>query len=196
MPAPQRPIPRDAFVRRAVPTQTSWHDLQGELRSETYVHRVVRVWARRVATAGVCVAALATVVAGVSLIPERLAGPMMASADLPALPAAPTFAVSGLVPPATPPVEAPQPAVSGDYLVAVALFASRERADRLVEDLTQAGLPAVQRPFQLRRQSLRQVVLGPFVNRSDAVVELQRLRQLGGYDDARVFDTLPQRTVP
>ena len=60
------------------------------------------------------------------------------------------------------------------------------RADQLVETLTQAGLPAMQRPFQLRRQQLQQVVLGPFFSRSDAAADLRRLQELGGYDDATV----------
>jgi cell division septation protein DedD len=78
---------------------------------------------------------------------------------------------------------------SGDYFVIVGLFASRDRADHLVETLTQAGLPATQRPFQLRRQQVQQIVLGPFVSRADAVADLRRLQALGGYDDASVIDT-------
>jgi len=103
--------------------------------------------------------------------------------------------VSAPVTPA-PPVETPQAVASGDYLVAVGLFASHERAGRLVETLTQAGLPAVQRPLQLRTQLLQQVVLGPFALRSDAVADLDRLRKLGGYDDANVIDTLTGPSVP
>ncbi len=55
--------------------------------------------------------------------------------------------------------------------------------------LTQAGLPAMQRPFQLRRQQVQQIVLGPFFSRADAVADLRRLQALGGYDDARVIDS-------
>jgi hypothetical protein len=32
-------------------------------------------------------------------------------------------------------------------------------------------------------------VLGPFFSRSDAVADLRRLQQLGGYDDATVIDS-------
>ena len=74
-----------------------------------------------------------------------------------------------------------------EYLVAVGLFASRERADQLVDALTQAGLPAMQRPLQLRQREMQQIVLGPFFSRSDAVADLRRLQALGGYDDARVI---------
>ena len=58
---------------------------------------------------------------------------------------------------------------------------------RNVRELTQAGLPAGQRLVQFRGQSLQQVVLGPFANRSDAVANMNRLRGLGGHDDARVI---------
>jgi cell division septation protein DedD len=98
-----------------------------------------------------------------------------------ALPAAP-------LPEAPAPVSAaPSVADAGDYLVAVGLFASRDRADQLVDTLTQAGLPAMQRPFQLRRQQVQQIVLGPFFSRSDAVAYLRRLQELGGYADANVI---------
>ena len=78
---------------------------------------------------------------------------------------------------------------SGDYLVVVGLFASRDRADQLVDTLTRAGLPVMQRPFELRRQQVQQVVLGPFFSRADAVADLRRLQALGGHDDAKVIDT-------
>ena len=78
---------------------------------------------------------------------------------------------------------------SGEYLVAVGLFSSRDRADQVVEALTQAGLPAMERPFQLRVREVQQIVIGPFFSRSDAVAALRRLQALGGYDDARVIDT-------
>ncbi len=77
----------------------------------------------------------------------------------------------------------------GVDLVAVGLFASRDRADQLVDVLTQAGLPAMQRGFQLRRRHVQQIVLGPYFNRSDAVADLRRVQQLGGYDDATVIDS-------
>jgi cell division septation protein DedD len=67
------------------------------------------------------------------------------------------------------------------------LFASRDRADELVETLTQAGLPAMQRDFQLRRQHVQQIVLGPYFSRDDAAIDLRRLQQLGGYGDATVI---------
>ena len=126
---------------------------------------------------------------------HRSGPPTLADPSIVPPAAPPTLANASIVPPA-PPIEAPQPVVSGDYFVAVGFIARPEHADQLVQELTQAGLPAVQRPFQLRSQRVQQVVLGPFVNRSDAVADLQRLRQLGGYDDANVFATLPQPSAP
>jgi len=179
------------------------------MRSETYLERLRRVWSRRLVIAAVCmVAALGA--AFLINMPVNL----MATPALPALPTPPAVVLLNLTPPAHPssegsqPVAAPpaasqpaasqpaasqpaasQPAAAGDYLIAVGLFADGARADRLVEELTQAGLPAGQRPVQLRRQRVQQVVLGPFANRSDAVESLNRLRQLGGHDDASLVVT-------
>ena len=187
-------------VRRAARPTSSWSDPLGDLRPETYMQRMARVWARRIATAAVCFAALTAGIAALSIVPETLAGLSETPAILPEVPATPTLVIAGLEPPTQPsaaealPAEMP-PAValptqaSGRYLVSVGLFASRDRADRLVQVLSQAGLTAAQRPFQLRRQAVQQVVLGPFADRSDAVAELGRLRRLGGYNDANVVDS-------
>lgn len=184
--APRPPASRKNVVRREVPSRAVTAEWQGELRSETYMQRLARVWAKRAGIALVCIAAIYAAVVGVSYLPNLLTAPPA----LPAFPAPPPLAGPMTVPAVAPPVEAPQPAASGDYLVAVGLFSSHERADQLVQELTQAGLPAVHRPFQLRSRRVQQVVLGPFANRSDAVADLQRLRRLGGYDDANVVDTV------
>jgi len=78
-------------------------------------------------------------------------------------------------------------AAAGGYLVSVGLFSSPVRADQLVEELTQTGLPAMQRPFRLRQRDVQQIVLGPFFSRADAVADLRRLQALEGYDDASVI---------
>ena len=141
-------------------------------RSETDRQTLGRTWAKRAAIAAACVAALSVVAVGASSLSSPLSG-LMAAPALPALPARPALEVSRLVPPAAPPIEAPQAIVAGDYLVSVGLFASQERADQLVQLLTLAGLPAVQRPFQLRTERVQQVVLGPFANRADAIADLR-----------------------
>jgi hypothetical protein len=185
-------VPKTA-PRREAPARTVMTDWPRDLRSETYMHRLWRLFAKWAAIALVVFVALGAGMVGASFLAGMLTPPA-----LPALPEAPALAVPGLALPEAPPTGAPvapaslpgapSAAVSGEYFVAVGLFASRERADQLVDALTQAGLPAMQRPFQLRRQHVQQIVLGPFFSRSDAVADLRRLQGLGGYDDANVID--------
>ena len=167
------------------------------MRSETYIQKLWRIWARRVAIAVAAFVIVNVVIAGASLALDALTPPI-----LPGTPDAPALAVAGI---ALPDAPALAPVVSdavgsdsvadvsiadsGEYLVAVGLFSSRDRADQVVEALTQAGLPAMERPFQLRVREVQQIVIGPFFNRSDAIAALRRLQALGGYDDARVIDT-------
>lgn len=186
-PAPPPSAPRRTVVKRDVPSPST-SDVRDGLRSETYLARLRRVWTRRLAIAAVGVASLSAVVLGASLLPGLLAN-VTASPDLPALPSPPAAAVPALVPPALPatePTQASQPTAAGDYLIVVGLFAERTGADRLVAELIQAGLPAMQRPFQLRNQRVQQVVLGPFTKRADVMENMRRLRQLGAHDDANV----------
>lgn len=83
--------------------------------------------------------------------------------------------------------------VAAGYLVAVGVFASREHADQLLETLARADLPAMQRTLQRGTRELNQIVLGPFLTRAEAEADLQRLRRLGGFDDARVITGEPGR---
>jgi type II secretory pathway predicted ATPase ExeA/cell division septation protein DedD len=179
-------------ARKVAPNQATTYtvktDWPRDLRSETYIQRLRRVWGKRVATAVAIVAGLNVAMVGGSL----LLGSVTAPAP-PAPPEAPARAVPGIALPEMPLDDAPAPVApvaptgaSGEYLVAVGLFATRERADQLVDALTAAGLPAMQRSLQLRQQEMQQIVLGPFLSRSDAVADLRRLQSLGGYDDARV----------
>lgn len=145
--------------------------------------------------AAVAVAALGAAGAGATYLSGEISG-LAAPARLPSLPASPALAIAPVAPPAAPPADAPADrqaapvaaVATGEYLIAVGLFANRARADRLVDQLTQAGLPAAQRPFQLRTRPVQQVVLGPFASRPAAVADLQRLRALGGFDDANVIE--------
>jgi len=187
----RRPASRgvpSAAAGRESRTRTVKTDWPRDLRSETYIHRMWRIWSKRAAMAlGVFVAVNAVLV-GASLLPG-----MVTPITPPALPKAPAPAVPGIAQPEAPPIDAPVSAAassvadSGDYLVGVGLFASRDRADELVGVLTQAGLPAMQRGFQLRRQHVQQIVLGPYFSRADAAADLRRLKELGGYDDATVI---------
>lgn len=85
----------------------------------------------------------------------------------------------------------PAAAARGEYFVGVGLYATRAYAARVVDTLTAAGLPAIHRPLEVRGEAFEQVVLGPFQTSDDATTGLQRLRQLGGHDDARVLGTTP-----
>jgi type II secretory pathway predicted ATPase ExeA/cell division septation protein DedD len=197
--ARERPAQQPSPGHRTVPAQSHSREVQGERSSETRRQSPRRASVKKLAIAVVCVAALSAAVFGVSRLPNVLADSMMTSPVLPALPAPPTLAVASLVSPEAPPMEAPiAPPTAGtaDYLVSVGLFASRERADQLEIELTQAGLPAVQRPFQLRNQRLQQVVLGPFGSRLDAAEGLRALRLLGDYDDATVIDGSLEPSAP
>ncbi|MEO8678809.1 MAG: AAA family ATPase [Vicinamibacterales bacterium] len=153
VPAPPPSAAPRAVVKREAPAKSSWRDKTGDLRPETYMQKVRRTWAKRAAVAVMCVAVAEALVIGADRMPDLLAGAIMSPPELPALPTPPMLVVSSLVPPASPPIEEPAAApevvpavvIPGDYLVAVGLFASPERADRLEIELTQAGLPAVQR---------------------------------------------------
>ncbi len=73
------------------------------------------------------------------------------------------------------------------FVLEVALFGSASRGARLVDDLVAAGFRAFEQPLALGpRGSFRQVLVGPFPTRDDADRDLERLRQRGGYSDARV----------
>jgi type II secretory pathway predicted ATPase ExeA len=187
-PAPRRPAASTAAPRRETAARTVTTDWPRDLRSETYMQRLWRKWAKRVAIGLAVFVALNAAVVGGSLFLESL----MTAPVLPAVPEAPVVALPGIaLPQASPTVEPDSVAAalvtdSGEYLVAVGLFASRDHADQVVEALTQAGLPAMERPLQLRQQQVQQIVLGPFFSRSDAVAGLRRLQELGGYDDASV----------
>jgi type II secretory pathway predicted ATPase ExeA/cell division septation protein DedD len=196
--AARRPAPRTARgvpQTRAVPT-----DWPRDRYAETYMHRRLRKWAKRAAIAVAVFIAVNAAISGGSLVLEQLTPTTLpASPEAPAVAvaalAAPTLPVPSLSVPEAPRTETPQPAAnaaaptadSNEYLVAVGLFADRERADQLVDTLTRAGFSAMQRPFQLRRQQVQQIVLGPFFSRSEAVADLARLQQLGGYGDASVI---------
>jgi cell division septation protein DedD len=195
-PATQRRAESRTAARREVPTGTVRTGRAADLRSETYLQRLFRVWAKRVAIALGAWLTLNAAMFGASRVLESLTPPP----SPPVLPAAPVLAVPGPMLREAPPmdaalVDAPltdaSVGASADYLVAVGLFSNRERADQIVDALAQAGLPAMQRTIQLRRQNVQQIVLGPFFNRSEAGAALRRLQALGGYDDASVIGSVP-----
>jgi len=77
----------------------------------------------------------------------------------------------------------------GNYTIVVASFANRERAQRLVEELTTAGYRAhaVEHDWGPPRGRLLQVNVGGYVSADEVQRDLQQIRELpGGYRDARV----------
>jgi type II secretory pathway predicted ATPase ExeA len=157
--------------------------------TETYAQRLWRRWTMRAGIAFAVFLGANLVLIGASLLPgvlplgELPAGP---AAPAPTLPAALELAQA---PAADAPIAAAASAVqSADYFVAVGVFADQNRADRLVDTLTHAGMPAMQRQVARRGQQLQQIVLGPFFSRADALADLRRLQQLGGYADAAVIN--------
>ena len=188
-PPPERSIPNHA-PRREVSTRTIKTDWPKDVRSEVYVHKLFRVWAKRAAIAMAAFMIFTAILAGNSLLSSA-----MNPGELPATPDRPVPATRGLALPEAPP-DVPLPvtdaavsvAASADYLVAVGLFASREHADQLVDALARTGLPAMQRSLQRGDQQLNQIVLGPFLTRADAVEDLRRLQTMGGFNDARIVD--------
>jgi cell division septation protein DedD len=187
---PSKPVPR----RPPSATRAYRNDWPADVRSETYMERLLRVWAKRVAIAAAVLVALNATIAGGSVV-----GGLLAPVALPAAPAAPARVVTGLTPPEAPLTDAPSGAASepaptsaaaaaaGEFVVAVGVFGNRDTADAIVDRLTQAGLPAMQRQVQLRRQQAQQVVLGPYFSQVDAAADLKRLQAMGGHDDARVI---------
>jgi hypothetical protein len=83
-----------------------------------------------------------------------------------------------------PQAPAPDPR-SPESILSPSLFADRERADQLVDTLTQAGLPACSGPVPACAcQQVQQIVLGPF-QPPDAAADRAAFSNCGGYGDAR-----------
>ena len=79
----------------------------------------------------------------------------------------------------------------GAYTIAVASFASRARAERLVQELLSAGYRAhaAERDWGPPRGRLFHVNVGSYGSAIDVQRDLQRIRELpGGYRDARVVE--------
>jgi general secretion pathway protein A len=104
--------------------------------------------------------------------------PKLAPAPAPDAPVAPVAPAA----PAAP--AAPEP--GGDYLIQVALFADRGRAEQVVVELNNAGFRAreVDRDFGPRRGRLSQVMVGGYDSALAVERDLQRIRELPGYRDA------------
>ena len=205
LPVPPPPAERrPSKPRVASPTRPYRNDWPEDVRSETYMERFWRTWAKRVAIVVAGMLFLNLVIAGIPIVAGLLRPAQSASA-----PVAPPAAAAAVPSPAASdvpvnpvsqvPVEATTlapAAESAEFLVAVGLFSNRDLADALAETLTQAGLPVMQRAVQLRRHQVQQIVLGPYFTRDEATADLRRLQALGDYSDAAVVDGARERVSP
>lgn len=74
------------------------------------------------------------------------------------------------------------------YLIQVASFESRLRADRLVDELTSLGYLARSEGLDLgQRGRLQRVLVGGYRTREEAQSDLERIREIPGYDDAQII---------
>jgi cell division septation protein DedD len=175
---------------------TSWRDEQDTRTGTTYLQRLARMWTRRAAVAAMCVVVVNVATLAACQFSSRLAGQTPRASTPPTLAAHSAMTWANMIAVPAPAVaapststSAPEPAARPDgYLVAVGLFSTAERADGLVQYLAHSGFSVVQRPYQLGNRIVRQVLIGPFVDRTGALAGLERLRQLGGHDDAHVID--------
>jgi general secretion pathway protein A len=175
-------VPPPAYHPR-LPRRTHWRDGSGEMiRSQTYMQGLGRSLTKKLSIAAVALIGIAGVVTGASYISDALAA--LAEPVTPPLP--PMLPV--VVPAVTlPPPPAAEPGAGGAYRVEVALFTSDAGAGRAVAELMEAGLPAHQQPLMLgSRGTMQQVILGPFETRGEAETYLSRVRETGGYRDARI----------
>ena len=79
------------------------------------------------------------------------------------------------------------PDAPGLFAIDVALFNTAARADRLVQQLTAAGYHAYQNDLDLgARGHLLEVLVGMYATRYAAALDAERIREIPGYQDARV----------
>jgi len=195
-PGTNRRISPAAPAAQKGPRRSHQLDWPRSMRSQTNMERLMRLWAKWAACVVGGVLATHAILAGAAYVlalenasverqPSAVAAPAALLSTATAT-AAPVALVASVAPVA--PVEPAASGFSAEYFVAVGIFADPARADRLVELLTRAGMPAMQRSVQRRQSSVQQIVLGPFFSQAEAAADLKRLQALGGYNDARVVD--------
>lgn len=190
-PLTRQATPRASDSPRQSAARTVTTEWPRNIRPETYMQRCQRL-VIRVAAIGIAVLAIVNlgVVGAAFLMSEETPADAAQVPAVAALEAAPEASAEPLTStePATPATIGAPVQAEATFLVSVGLFATRERADALVDALTQQGLPAMQRPYVLRQKEVQQVVLGPFFDRNDAAGDLARLKALGGYEDAAIVE--------
>jgi cell division septation protein DedD len=173
-----------------------------EPRFQRPTARVGNRWLRSIAVVLAVLVGLKLMVSAATVVPQEFS---LEAQMLPPVPAPPSPDLRPIALPSVPepaPERAPAPAAApardgsatqaaGDYLIAVGTFRSVEGANRMVDELGQVGHQVFRRAARAGESVLQQVLVGPFASRDAADHALGRIRELGGYDDARVVSQRP-----
>jgi type II secretory pathway predicted ATPase ExeA/cell division septation protein DedD len=148
------------------------------------IERVGRHWARVAAV--VAAALVGLTVLSATYMPAPFADPAdpLDPAVLPStpLPDARPVRLSTAVTPQRPDAD-----VSGESVIAVAVFDTVERAERLREALELQGFAGLTRVLVREGRVLYRVLVGPFYSPQAAATDLQRLQEHGEFADARIM---------
>ena len=155
-------------------------------RPYRYIERIGRRWARAAVLVTATLVGLKVLSAAATFVPTHSTPPgapatdaLLASSPLPD--PRPVMLLAAATP------ESPYATVSGGSVIAVAVFATIERAERLLETLEQQGFQGLTRVFVRDGRVLYRVLLGPFESPDAAAADLHRLQQGGGYADAGIM---------
>lgn len=123
---------------------------------------------------------------------SNVAAPIDVTSLLPAPPAHHFAALTPVEPTTAPVVDGITPPLrSGPYVIQVAAFEGQTRAERLVEQLIDAGFAA--RATEIVTSASEhpwfQVIVGPYTSLEPAETDLARILDVPGYEDAKVVRT-------
>lgn len=119
-------------------------------------------------------------------------GSLASTMPLPTLPVAPRHSIQMPTAPLVPASEAmpaslqPGRTAFGGYVIHVASFESGERAALLVTQLAETGYQAYYADFDLHGRHFWQVIVGEYASVADAQADLEKIRSMPAYADARL----------
>jgi type II secretory pathway predicted ATPase ExeA len=147
-----------------------------------FVERIGQRWARVAVLVAAALVGLTALSA--TYLPAQSADPTDSPAVLEStpLPGSHPVMLSAAVMPVTPDLDA-----SGESVIAVAVFDSVDRAERLREELETQGFAGLTRVMVREGRVSYRVLVGPFHSSQAAVTDLQRLQQHGDFGDARIM---------
>jgi cell division septation protein DedD len=155
-------------------------------RPYRYLERIGRRWARAAVLVTAALIGLKVIVTAASYVPAQFTRPTQPAAQA-VLPSSPLpdmrpMMLLGAAVSATASTIATEESV-----IAVAVFATRERTERLLNVLERQGFQAFTRPLVRDGRVLYRVLVGPFDSEQVATADLHRLQLGGGYTDARIM---------